>query len=125
MTTEHNVKTDPHTSKVKMWWENARNMRWDNFYDAGDTNSFRMLARQDLVLGYLQSLNLPQGAKVLELGYGAGQTAYRIASMDYHYEGIDISQQLANCSIKRCQKFVDEGKAKFHAWITKGAGIRR
>ncbi len=101
-------------SEIKRWWEIPRNLRWDELFDNKDSNSFRMQSRQAKVLHYLDSLKLKKNSKILELGFGAGQTAKMILKKNYLYDGIDISSQLTNCAKKRCIEYVKEGRARFH-----------
>lgn len=108
------TETEEVKSEVKRWWETPRNLRWNEFFDRGDSNSYRMLSRANKVLNYLESLNLKKDAKILELGFGGGQTAQMILEKGYYYEGIDISSQLTQCAEERCAKYVKDGKAKFH-----------
>ena len=100
-------------SEIKKWWENPRNLRWDEFFNTEDSNSYRVLSRANKVIKNLEILNLKNGAKILELGFGGGQTAKMILEKGYYYEGIDISSQLTKCAKKRCLKYVKIGKAKF------------
>ena len=47
---------------------------------------------------------MPQGARVLELGYGAGITSAKIYARGHNLVGIDISNKLRAIAIKNCQK---------------------
>jgi ubiquinone/menaquinone biosynthesis C-methylase UbiE len=66
-----------------------------------------------MTLDYLDSLNLEKGAKVLELGFGAGQMAKRMLDQGYEYYGIDISQVLAGAASDRCEEYVKKESAHF------------
>ena len=101
-------------SEIRRWWETPRNLRWDEFFDREDSTSYRMLSRASKVLNYLESLNLNNNAKILELGFGGGQTAKMILEKGYYYVGIDISSQLTECAKERCSIYVKEGKARFY-----------
>ena len=107
------LKTEAVKSEIKRWWETPRNLRWDDFFYREDSNSYRMLSRANKVLNYLESLNLKNDAKILELGFGGGQTAKKILEKGYYYEGIDISSQLTECAEKRCLKYVKKGRFCF------------
>jgi len=107
------IPTKEHDQQVKKWWENPRNFRWDKLYEQGDSNTFRLLQRQKKVLEHLKLLGLPKGSKVLELGFGAGQTAAKILELGFNYEGIDISQQLCAAAAKRCHEYKEKGFADF------------
>ncbi len=106
-------KNDNQHSEVKRWWNYSRNLRWDTFYDNGNPDRHHVIHRQKKTMEQVDLLNLPKGAKILELGYGAGQTAKLILEKGYEYHGIDISDELCKKSIERCKKYVDQGMAKF------------
>ena len=108
-----NAHLTQHAKEVKEWWELPRNLRWDKFYTRNDITSFRLEARQTMTLKYLDGLGLSRGARILELGYGAGQTASKVLERGYQYVGIDISQQLCDAAVRRCQDYVAKGMAHF------------
>ena len=92
------------------WWNSDSIKKWDYQYTDYDIHSMEYLnSRQHVVLEFLNRLNLPQGAKVLELGYGAGQTVSRIGQMGFETHGVDISEKLHAISDKRCQEECPEG----------------
>ena len=68
--------TELQDKEVSGWWNDERTKKWHKYtYDKNNPLSHHLILRQKKVLSFLQQLNLPKGAKVLELGGGAGQTA--------------------------------------------------
>ena len=100
--------------EVSRWWNHPRNIRWDNFYYSDENkDKFHVWTRMQKSLDYLDSLSLPKGSKVLELGFGGGQMANEILSRGFQYNGIDISEQLCEASKNRSIEFVKKGMASF------------
>ena len=100
--------------EVSGWWNDEKTKKWHNFtYDKQNYLSNHLILRQKKVLDYLNSLNLPKGSRVLELGGGAGQTAKKICEYGYSLTGIDISKHLCEESKKKCEEYVKTSKAKF------------
>jgi ubiquinone/menaquinone biosynthesis C-methylase UbiE len=100
--------------EVSRWWNHPRNIRWDNFYYSDENkDKFHVWTRMQKSLDYLDSLSLPNGSKVLELGFGGGQMANEILSRGFQYTGIDISEQLCEAATKRSIEYVEENLATF------------
>lgn len=100
--------------EVKNWWNDDKTKKWHNFtYDENNFLSGHLILRQKKVLDYIKKLDLPNGAKILELGCGAGQTAKKICELGFDYVGIDISKHLCEESERKCEKYIKSGKAKF------------
>ena len=99
-------------NEIKIWWKNPRNIRWDNFYNTDDKNSYYADKRLIKTLDVLNSLGKKK-INVLELGCGAGQSSERILSDGYNYKGIDISNQLIDCAKNRCKKYIETEQANF------------
>ncbi len=100
--------------EVKNWWNDEKTKKWHHFtYDQNNYLSGHLILRQKKVLDFLKNLNLPESAKILELGCGAGQTAQKICELGFEYVGIDISKHLCDESEKKCEKYVKLGKASF------------
>ena len=53
--------------EVKRWWNYPRNLRWDTFYDENNPDRHHVIERQKKTLERVDALNLPNGAKILEL----------------------------------------------------------
>lgn len=99
---------------VSGWWNSDQIVKWDKQYDDWDSHTVRSLNRRlEKVMKAIDSLNLPKGAKVLELGYGAGQTALVIGKCGFEVHGIDISEKFVQIASRRCEKECPDGKFHF------------
>ncbi len=77
---------------------------YEEYYSKRSFTGDRLIAREKKVLAFLDSLNLPKGAKILELGYGPGNTAYHIVQRGFTIYGVDISDYFCQLATKRCQQ---------------------
>lgn len=99
---------------VSGWWNSDQIVKWDKQYDEWDSQTVRSLNRRlEKLLGFVDTLKLPKGAKVLELGYGAGQTALKIGQRGYEVHGVDISEKLCEIANQRCARECPGGKFYF------------
>lgn len=99
---------------VSGWWNSDQIVKWDKQYDDWDSHTVRSLNRRlEKVLRFVDGLKLPKGAKVLELGYGAGQTALKIGQRGFEVHGVDISEKLCEIAMQRCRNECPEGKFYF------------
>jgi len=96
---------------VTGWWNSGNIRKFDKQYDDWDHEVMRYQnSRQTKVLNFVDELNLPNGAKILELGYGAGQTAVKLGQRGFEVHGIDVSDNLCKLAKGRCEKACPEGK---------------
>ena len=100
-------------NEIKRWWDNPRNIRWDNFYETDDENSFCAERRLKKTLNVLDSLG-KKNLNILELGCGAGQSSESILSIGHNYKGIDISNQLIDRAKNRCKEYIEIDQANFY-----------
>lgn len=99
---------------VSGWWNSDQIVKWDKQYDEWDSHTVRSLNRRmEKVIKFIDGLGLPKGAKVLELGYGAGQTASLIGQCGYEVHGVDISEKFIEIAGKRCKRECPNGKFYF------------
>lgn len=88
---------------VSGWWNSEHIIKWDKQYDEYDGHTVRyLISRQKVMLKMLDALSLPKGSRVLELGYGAGQTAASFVERGYDVIGYDISERLCEIAKKKC-----------------------
>lgn len=98
---------------VRGWWNSEQILKWDWNYDNYDIHAMRYLnSRQKKILEFVDGLKLKKSAKVLELGYGAGQTVLKLGQRSFEVYGVDISEKLCEKAKYRCRKGCPEGK--FH-----------
>ena len=70
--------------EVAKYWNNKYNEKYHPY----------LHGRQQKVLNLIASLNLPKGAKCLELGTGGGQNAIKYCEMGLNVHGVDSSDEL-------------------------------
>ncbi|MBT4804617.1 class I SAM-dependent methyltransferase [Candidatus Woesearchaeota archaeon] len=93
------------------WWNSDQQSKWEDYYYKEDFQGLRLKAREQKVIKFLDSLNMPQKSKILELGFGAGITSAKIIRKGYYLHGIDISETLCKIARKNCYKVTNtEGK---------------
>ncbi len=96
---------------VNGWWNTDNIKKWDKQYDDWDVHTMRLLNRRmEKVLKFIDGLKLPRGAKVLELGYGAGQIASQSGQRGFEVHGVDTSEKFHEIAVRRCQRECPEGK---------------
>ena len=62
----------------------------------------------------LLKINVRKGSNILELGFGAGQSAGLFLKEGYNYTGMDISKSLVNFAKSKNKKFIKNKKASFY-----------
>lgn len=109
-------KINEHKEAVNSWWNSDHTKkRWHGqTYSPEFQNHLHYWVRQEKTLKLLDELNLPKGSKILELGYGGGETAGKILERGYTYYGVDISQHLYERAIKNYSTFIKNHQAYFY-----------
>lgn len=97
---------------VRGWWNVERNKnKWDKCYEGDNIHTKAYLSlRQRKVLEFIKRAKISKGARVLELGYGAGQTALELGKLGFEVHGLDISEGLCDAATKRCVTQHPSGK---------------
>jgi len=62
---------------------------WDELYDRTDVSTWLFRERQARALAWVETLNLPREARILDAGCGAGHAAIALAHRGYHVDAID------------------------------------
>jgi acetyltransferase-like isoleucine patch superfamily enzyme/2-polyprenyl-3-methyl-5-hydroxy-6-metoxy-1,4-benzoquinol methylase len=62
---------------------------WDDLYDRADVSTWLFRERQARALAWIDGLNLPRDARILDAGCGAGHAAIALARRGYHVDAID------------------------------------
>lgn len=92
---------------------NKHAKNWQSIYSIKDLSSFLIQQRKDYVLGYVDSLNLKRGARILDAGCGAGLTSLELLKKGFVVVGIDVSKNMVDLARKNCAKVGLKGKATF------------
>jgi ubiquinone/menaquinone biosynthesis C-methylase UbiE len=78
---------------------------WDTLYDASDFPSVAYYRpRLERTLAWVDSLALPVGARVLEVGFGAGRTAIALAQRGLLVTGIDTGERMLELAMQRVSR---------------------
>ncbi|WP_440677316.1 class I SAM-dependent methyltransferase [Candidatus Pelagibacter sp. HIMB1587] len=101
--------------EVSNWWNSEKTKKWHNFYYTTDYKDYsHLLLRQKKSIDYLKKLYPdPKNIKVLELGYGGGQTAKKMLDIGYNVTGIDISEHFNQETSLKNSDYIKKGQAKF------------
>jgi ubiquinone/menaquinone biosynthesis C-methylase UbiE len=67
---------------------------WDVTYRGSDVRSLIYRRRQELSLRWVDALQLPPGARVLDVGTGAGHAAIALAQRGFQAEAVDIAEPM-------------------------------
>ena len=91
---------------VSRWWNLERNyIKWRKAYEQHNIHGRRyLISRQNIVIRYLDDLELDKDSNILELGYGAGQVAQEIERRGFNTYGLDISSKFSKTATNRCTK---------------------
>jgi ubiquinone/menaquinone biosynthesis C-methylase UbiE len=75
---------------------------WEDIYasDGFDAVAY-FRSRHERVMEWVGDLGLPRGARVLEVGFGAGGTILDLAGLGFHVTGIDASQSMLEQARRR------------------------
>jgi len=97
--------------EVSKWWNLERNdKKWGLKYeDFSNHGSMYLISRKEIVLQFIDELNLDKGSNILELGYGGGQIALEIGKRDYKTYGLDISKKFSKTATRRCESKCPNG----------------
>ena len=85
----------------------------DSKYNNKNPELNHMLNRLKTVNSLVKK-NLKKNSDILELGFGAGQSASLFLKGGYRYTGMDISKSLVNYAKNKNKKFLKNKKAKFY-----------
>jgi len=87
------VEDADHIEKVATYFD-VHAKSWSELYGRATTvNDLVLAARKDAAVGWLVK-NLPQGARVLDAGCGAGLTAVDLIEKGFRVHGVDVSQKM-------------------------------
>ena len=112
---ENKKDIEKQKEEVSNWWNSEKTKKWHNFYYTTDYKDYsHLLLRQKKSIDYLKKLYPdPKNIKVLELGYGGGQTAKKMLDIGYNVTGIDISEHFNQETSLKNSDYIKKGQAKF------------
>jgi ubiquinone/menaquinone biosynthesis C-methylase UbiE len=87
-------------ASVDVYFESTANY-WREIYEQNDVGSQIYQKRYRTVLGQVDSLQLPIGSRVLEVGCGAGHTTVALAKQGFNVESLDAAQAMADATRAR------------------------
>jgi ubiquinone/menaquinone biosynthesis C-methylase UbiE len=77
---------------------------WDEVYREGDLQSVIYQQRQSAVLDYVDAANLAPGARVLEIGCGAGHLTTRLAERRLQVSAVDASPGMVELASRQAEQ---------------------
>jgi ubiquinone/menaquinone biosynthesis C-methylase UbiE len=108
-----NVTDNSHETLVKEYFDKHAE-DWHAVYLAKDFLSLEMQQRLRYVCNYIDTIGLKRGARVLDLGCGAGFTSLQLLQRGCIVTGIDISEKMLDVARKNCSHFGPERNITFH-----------
>jgi 2-polyprenyl-3-methyl-5-hydroxy-6-metoxy-1,4-benzoquinol methylase len=88
---------------------------WNDVYAGLDFQSVHIQLRQAFVLGFVHQLGLAKGARVLEVGCGAGLTTTRLAEEGLRVSALDFAPNMIRTARGNCRKRGVDSLASFVA----------
>lgn len=95
---------EEHKKMLRSYFNGQGFQRWASIYGDDKLSTVRNTVRQghavmmDRAFEWLQQLNLPQGATVLDAGCGTGLFSIRLARAGYRVKAVDIASQMVDKS---------------------------
>lgn len=86
---------------VKRHFE-AHSCEWESIYGRRDQHALTIRKRHDTAIRFVMSLRLAPGARILDLGCGAGITVAALAERGFNVLGIDVSDHMLDRARKNC-----------------------
>ncbi len=95
---------EEHKKMLRSYFNGQGFQRWASIYGDDKLSTVRNTVRQghavmmDRAFEWLQQLNLPEGATVLDAGCGTGLFSIRLAKAGYRVKAVDIASQMVDKS---------------------------
>jgi SAM-dependent methyltransferase len=100
---------------VYNWWNSEYTKKWHNLkYDKKHIEYPHVVARLNKAIEYLINLKPDKNSKILEFGFGGGQSSKKILDLGYDYTGVEISKHMIQSAEEKCADFIKKNKARFY-----------
>lgn len=83
---------------------------WDDVYERETLDGSLYRQRAGAVLDFVDSLQLPPGAQILEIGCGAGRLSAALASRGFQVQAIDVTEEMVAQTARTARQFAVEDR---------------
>lgn len=110
MSSTPSFNAEEHQKMLRSYFNGNGFSRWASIYGNDKLSTVRSTVRQghavmmDQAFAWLESLNLPKGATILDAGCGTGLFSIRLAKNGYRVKSVDIASQMVEKSRKEAEK---------------------
>ena len=77
---------------------------WNDVYEGSTLEAIHLRLRMQKVLARVDALGLPQGARALDLGCGAGLTTVELLRRGLRVDAFDISDNMLEVAENNCRE---------------------
>lgn len=109
-----NNESSSHKKSVFDWWNSDNTKKWHTTkYEKNNIEYLHVVDRLDKALGYIKRFKPEKNCKILEFGFGGGQSSLKILELGYNYTGVEISKHMISSAEEKCFKYIKNKKAIF------------
>jgi ubiquinone/menaquinone biosynthesis C-methylase UbiE len=105
------LKVDEEKKNVNAYFD-TESSYWNEIYHNNDVYSVIYQDRRSIAIKFFEDLTLPQDARILEIGCGAGLTAVDIAKRGYTVEAVDSVEAMIDLTRQNALNFGVENQIK-------------
>jgi SAM-dependent methyltransferase len=103
-----------HKQSVFDWWNSDNTKKWHTTkYEKDNIEYLHVIDRLDRALDYIKQFKPEKNCKILEFGFGGGQSSHKILELGYNYTGVEISKHMISSAEEKCSKYIKDKKAFF------------
>jgi SAM-dependent methyltransferase len=108
------IENSIHKKSVFDWWNSENTKKWHTEkYLKNNIEYLHVIDRLNKALDYIKEFKPNKNCRILEFGFGGGQSSSKILELGYNYTGVEISKHMIDSAEKKCSKFIEEKKANF------------